>query len=125
MMLNKNIISRVLILAMIPAAILLFQNHLSNWHYHVLNNGIVVKHAHPYDKAENPGNPFSSHKHTEFEHFILGQLAGLALLLALILLALAFVFGLYSVLLLSGFRFPFLQQQYCTLQPLRAPPAIL
>lgn len=123
-MLKKNIISRVLILAMIPVAILLFQNHLSNWHYHVLNNGIVIKHSHPYNKAENPGNPLSNHKHSEFEHFILAQLAGLALLIAFASLAMVFVFGIYAVLWLSGFRFPFLRQLYLSLQPLRAPPAV-
>jgi hypothetical protein len=124
MILKRNIIKRLLILAMIPTALLLFQNHLSNWHYHVLSNGIVVKHSHPYNKAENPGNPLSNHKHSEFEHFILAQLSGLSLLIAFALVAFAFIFAIYAVLLLPGFQFHFLRQQYLALQPLRAPPSI-
>jgi hypothetical protein len=122
MMKNIRIISKALLLALIPLTMLLFHNQLSNWHYHVLGNGIMVKHAHPYNKAENPGTPFSSHKHTDFEFFILGQLSALSLLLVFLLLTLLAVVDFPGRKIFYSFKFPFLQQQVLSLQFLRAPP---
>jgi hypothetical protein len=122
-MMNKiRIISKALLLALIPLTMLLFHNQLSNWHYHVLGNGIMVKHAHPYNKAENPGTPFSSHKHTDFEFFILGQLSALSLLLVVLFLTLLAVIDFSGKSIFYRFQFPFLQQQILSLQFLRAPP---
>jgi hypothetical protein len=122
-MTNKiRITSRAFLLLLIPVTMLLFHNQLSNWHYHVLGNGILIKHAHPCSKADKPGTPFNSHKHTDFEFFILGQLASLTLLV--ILFFIAFSAHLYQRgnQILCEFLFPFLQQQHLSLKPLRAPP---
>lgn len=117
-----RIIPKALLLALIPLTMLLFHNQLSNWHYHVLGNGIMVKHAHPFNKAENPGTPFSSHKHTDFEFFIIGQLSALSLLLVVLLLTLLAVIGFPIRKIFYSFELPFLQQQVLSLQFLRAPP---
>ncbi len=64
----KGLLSFILILSTLA----LFWNNAVNWHYHQLPNGIVVEHAHPYNKsASSPGNPFEKHHHSDFEYLIL------------------------------------------------------
>lgn len=45
-----------------------------NQHYHKLDSGSIVKHAHPYNK-ENAGIPFQSHHHSTFEFFLLDTIS--------------------------------------------------
>lgn len=124
MMSNVRIISKTLLLAMIPITMLLFYNHLSNWHYHVMGNGIVVKHSHPYEKGENPGSPASGHKHTDFEFYIIGQLSALSILLVVLLLTFLAFINFPGRIVFHRFIFPFLKQRVLSLQFLRAPPRI-
>jgi len=42
-------------------------------HAHVLSNGSVIAHSHPYDKSENSGSS-QSHQHTGIEIFFLDNL---------------------------------------------------
>ena len=109
-------------LALIPVVMLLFHNQLSNWHYHMLSNGMLVKHAHPYDKSEKPATPFSKHQHSDFEFFVLGQLSAISLILNFLLVLLLIHAGLNQTLLFERYRLPHLQQQYLSLKFLRAPP---
>jgi len=121
---NKlRIISRTLVLALIPVTMLLVHNQLSNWHYHVLPSGIIVKHAHPYNKADNNNSPFGKHKHSDFEFFILGQIAALSVILLIFLFFFADISRRNQDLIPSRYLFPFDQQQKLSLRFLRAPPA--
>lgn len=45
---------------------MLLANHAINTHMHVLENGFVITHAHPYDKASDNELP-KKHKHTQEE----------------------------------------------------------
>lgn len=117
-----HLLSRISLLALIPLVMLLFHNQLANWHYHVLSNGMLVKHAHPYNKAENPGSPLSNHNHTDFEFFLLGQLTAISLIIAFLLFALFFAGAGNGRLLVGKYPFPFLRQYYLSLHFLRAPP---
>jgi hypothetical protein len=50
----------------------LFWNNAVNRHYHQLPNGIVVEHAHPYNKTDSGTNsPFQNHRHNDLEYLIL------------------------------------------------------
>ncbi len=109
-------------LALIPVIMLLFNNQISNWHYHLLSNGMLVKHAHPYNKSEKPTAPFSNHHHSDFEFFVLGQLSALSLILSFLLFALLIHASLNQAMLFERYRLPYLQQQYLSLKFLRAPP---
>jgi hypothetical protein len=114
--------SKFLALALIPVVMFLFHNQLSNWHYHILSNGMMVKHAHPYNKSEKPTTPFSNHQHSDFDFFILGQLSALSLILTFLLFSLLIYAYLNKNLIFGRYRFPHLQQQFLSLQFLRAPP---
>ena len=119
---KRHILSKAFLLALIPLTMLLFHNQLSNWHYHMLSNGMMVKHAHPYNKAENPGSPLSNHTHSDFEFLLFGQLSNISLILFFLLFTL-FSAGIFSrKLLISKYPFPFLTQCYLSLNFLRAPP---
>lgn len=119
---KRHILSRVFLLALIPLIMLLFHNQLSNWHYHMLGNGMLVKHAHPYNKAENPGSPLSNHTHTDFEFLLLSQLSTISLIVVFLLFALFFAGTHSGRLIISRYPFPFLKQCYLSLHFLRAPP---
>jgi len=45
-------------------------NATINQHLHKLTSGIIIKHAHPFDR-ENTGRPFQEHRHTTDEYIIL------------------------------------------------------
>lgn len=47
-----------------PLVLLLFFNTAVNWHAHLLPNGRVIHHAHPFETA-NQGSPFQQHQHTD------------------------------------------------------------
>ena len=49
-------------------------NSSLNWHFHKLPTGIVVEHAHPYQKSKS-GVPFQNHNHNSFEFFFLSQIS--------------------------------------------------
>lgn len=67
----------------IPLVLALFYNQAVNRHYHVLQNGMVMEHAHPYKSAKTPGTPFQNHQHNDFEILVLAQLWVVSSLLAI------------------------------------------
>jgi len=73
MVFRKGIFKSIVFIT-IPLVLALFYNQTANWHYHVLQNGQVVEHAHPYKSAKTPGTPFQSHQHSDFEYMVLAQL---------------------------------------------------
>ncbi|MGC9352291.1 MAG: hypothetical protein ACP5D9_00540 [Mariniphaga sp.] len=48
--------------------VLVIANRIVFTHSHILDNGEVISHAHPYDKT-NDSEPFKSHHHTQAELF--------------------------------------------------------
>lgn len=63
----------------------LFFNQVAFWHYHLLENGMVVEHSHPFKNNPNPGTPFQKHHHTDFEFTVLAQITNLASILVVFL----------------------------------------
>ena len=75
---------------MIPVILLLFFNTSNNKHTHILPNGQIVNHAHPF-KSDNSSTPYQNHKHTPFELIFLSFLSNsIGLLPVLLALASAF-----------------------------------
>ncbi len=66
-------------------------------HTHVLADGSIIVHSHPYDKSENSGSP-QSHHHSSFEFIFLDNLN----ILFLTFLA-VFIPGVFSGK--TGYRF--------------------
>ena len=67
---KKPLISLTLLL--LPAMIWLFFNTTVNRHIHVLADGYVISHSHPFVKNQADLNPSKSHHHTEKELMLLG-----------------------------------------------------
>lgn len=117
-------IYRNILWILIPMVFALFYNQAANWHLHVLNNGLVVEHAHPYQEDQIPGTPYQQHQHSAFEYLALAQISNLVTLLVVVaaLLALSPARKLLRANLPSPRYF---EQFQGSLSLLRAPPSIL
>jgi len=67
-------ISRFIIPVLLAIALCSATNATLNKHYHKLPTGVILKHAHPYDKG-NFGDPFQKHHHTTLEFIFLEQIS--------------------------------------------------
>jgi len=80
-------------LLLIVALLLLAYNNTLYKHTHVLYNGQLIEHAHPYnsssDVPNNPYSPLDNHKHSGIELLILQSIyiAGYSMMLILFLFA--------------------------------------
>ena len=72
--LSSRVMKFVLGLFLIPSLLLLYQNQSSNKHTHILPNGEIIEHSHPYDKSESDGSP-NSHGHDALDFIFIGQLS--------------------------------------------------
>ncbi|MBN2864282.1 MAG: hypothetical protein JXN62_14030 [Bacteroidales bacterium] len=71
-MLGLRKISRILIPLFLLVVVCFLTNTTLNQHYHKLSSGLVIKHAHPFNK-ENAGQPFQEHQHSSSELILLDQ----------------------------------------------------
>ncbi|MEN8121697.1 MAG: hypothetical protein ABFS35_15200 [Bacteroidota bacterium] len=92
-------IAKIITLLMIPVIMVLFFNGSNNRHTHILPNGQLINHAHPF-KTDNSSTPFQNHKHTPFELIFLNFLSD--------------IFGLIPFLLVLSTAFFFLSKKVCT-----------
>ncbi len=67
-----------MLLITLPQVLWLFYNQAANWHFHRLENGCVMQHAHPYQKSGWGNTPFQDHKHTPIECSILSTISQIA-----------------------------------------------
>ncbi|TCO08411.1 hypothetical protein [Natronoflexus pectinivorans] len=120
---NSRKIKTFFVLLALPMVLWLYYNHLTNWHYHLTDNGMVVKHAHPYNSNTLPGTPWQNHHHSNAEFFLLAMLSITATLLVF-LLALSLVYQfLYSRLRSYKSLFIF-NKGYSITNHMRGPPSI-
>jgi len=70
---NKNITLKLVIYLMIAFVIMLMVNKSVFIHTHVLPDGTVVVHAHPYNKTTDSA-PIKSHQHSKLELMFLQNL---------------------------------------------------
>jgi hypothetical protein len=60
-----------LVLLMLPAVVWLFYNTTVNRHVHVLADGSVILHSHPFDKHPTGSDPLNTHHHSNKELMLL------------------------------------------------------
>lgn len=75
-MLHVRKISRFIIPVLLVVVFCFVSNATLNQHYHKLSSGLVVKHAHPFDKGDI-GNPFQEHQHSTSEFYLLEQISNI------------------------------------------------
>lgn len=56
-------ISKIIFLLISPVVFLLFFNTAYNMHQHILPNGQIIEHAHPYH-SDSSSTPFQHHHHS-------------------------------------------------------------
>jgi len=78
--------------------VLLIANKTFFLHVHILNNGTIIEHAHPYNKSHD-SNPHKSHQHSNAEYIFFQNLEILFSIVFLTIALMAFV---------KKERFPFL-----------------
>jgi hypothetical protein len=64
---QKEKIKKVIISAVCLLFILSLVVIYSNFHFHVINNGFLIFHSHPYDKTHTNSSPIKSHSHSSLE----------------------------------------------------------
>jgi hypothetical protein len=112
---------KLLILLGMSLLIWLNYNQTANWHYHIMSNGAVVIHAHPYKSNTIPETPFQKHHHNNFEFLFLSLIFNtVPLLVALLLYGLLSLYKTGELLLFpaAGNR----QQGFYLTLLLRGPP---
>lgn len=122
---NTRNFGKYLLVLLLPAMVMFTYNHAANWHYHISPDGIPVKHAHPFNKTDNPAAPFASHSHTAMEMIFLGQFAHLVFMLSLVLFLLGQLLFAIRPAGLHNYSFPFVEQLCLSLPLLRAPPSMI
>ena len=119
-----RIYKKLLIIPGLLLVVWLNHNQLTNWHYHVMNNGSVVMHAHPYKSNPIPDTPYQKHHHSSFEYLLLSVLFQTIPLLVLVwFLGLLLDFSIRKLQAVSGEgdkRYGFLRAL-----TLRGPPAFI
>ena len=81
----KTYFNRLVGLVLIPVFILLGFNASYNWHYHIMPNGELVCHAHPYNHQSEESAPVQSHQHNNFELFLINTLSNSLFLISAII----------------------------------------
>ncbi|MDP4184259.1 MAG: hypothetical protein Q8862_03740 [Bacteroidota bacterium] len=117
----RKYISKYLAIILLPAVCWLFTNALVFQHSHILANGEIITHAHPYTPDKNNHTPFQSHKHSAKAFFILGQLSSPSTLLVIFTAALSlFLAKLYTISINYSCNIP--RKDYSYYGIYRAPP---
>ncbi|MFA8298585.1 MAG: hypothetical protein ACEPOV_00305 [Hyphomicrobiales bacterium] len=65
---GKKIRSGIRIL-LIPIVLLLSWNAAANWHYHILDDGTIIQHSHPFSSSSSTDrSPSEGHHHSNCEY---------------------------------------------------------
>ncbi|MBU8893520.1 MAG: hypothetical protein KOO66_12130 [Bacteroidales bacterium] len=117
---------KIIALLLLPAISWLFFNSVYYRHLHESSSGLIISHAHPYDKVTDRCSnvPYASHNHTE-EEFVLYDIISNTILPVLVAL---FVSLLLFYKLIAENRFVLQENiyysDYYLLQQYRGPPTI-
>jgi len=101
-------IARVIVPVLLMVAFCFITNATINQHFHKLSSGIVVKHAHPFEK-EGTGKPFQEHHHNQAELVYLELTSNSAFriyLFIILLIPLLFLFEITRPLLVGTYNIP-------------------
>jgi hypothetical protein len=100
--------ARFIIPIFLVVVICFITNTTINQHFHKLPSGLVIVHAHPFNK-ENDGKPFQEHHHTSSELIILDQMFNTVFwiyLFTIFLAPLLFVYKIANYPLVITFKNP-------------------
>lgn len=86
----KNTTLKLVTLLMIGVMGVFIANKAVFLHVHILNDGRIIEHAHPYDTSSD-SEPYKSHQHTKAELLFFQNLELLFTVVFLILVLIAFV----------------------------------
>ena len=113
---------KILALLTLPLVVGLFYNQAANQHWHKLENGIVVEHAHPFERSSDTTTPFQNHHHSNQDFIILEMLfqATTLLLFFFVLIAAFFTAGVEKI---GNYITRFVAPPDFSANLLRAPPA--
>jgi len=115
---KKVIISAVCLLFILSLVVI-----YSNFHFHVINNGFLIFHSHPYDKTHNDSSPIKTHSHSSLEFLLYFSLISIDIVVFLLLAILTLTI---LIKYLFNFSNRFIYNNPTYLFPaLRAPPSIL
>lgn len=115
--------NKYLVLIVLPAIFWLFTNSVINWHYHQLYNGILIKHAHPYEKQSTDKILVQSHHHSNVKLVFLDLLCNPLVLLAVFFFSIG-KFLSYSTLRKNIFNLPVPIRKFYNIPDYHAPPAL-
>ncbi len=68
----RNIIIKNVAFLLIGIMVIMIANQAVFTHFHLLSNGLVITHAHPYNKNSDKA-PFKKHHHSSAEYVLLKQ----------------------------------------------------
>ena len=71
-------------------------NQATNWHFHKLSDGTLVKHAHPYKKGTSETTPFQKHQHTAKELLLLHLITQLLVFVSVLIAFLRISFSIIT-----------------------------
>ncbi|MEN8227778.1 MAG: hypothetical protein ABFS38_06445 [Bacteroidota bacterium] len=110
-----------LTLLLLPAMMWLFFNTTVNRHIHVLSDGYVITHSHPFAKNQTDSVPSTSHQHTEKELLLFSLFSEIVFSLISLLILRAFLHTYPQIL---RFRFTHLEpaRKYFQVHHYHAPP---
>jgi hypothetical protein len=113
---------KYIILFLLISLLWLFANQAMNSHAHILYDGQVIRHSHPYTPDKNSHSPFQSHKHSPSVAFFIDLISNVlieSLGTIPLLLALLVVLEIVRAALNKKLLY-----QFCASGSGRAPPAI-
>ena len=90
-------ISRILIPLFLVVVVCFLTNATINQHYHKLSSGLVIKHAHPFNK-ESTGQPFQEHRHSSSELILLDQASHIFFRIYLFLIFFITLFATHEII---------------------------
>jgi hypothetical protein len=116
---------RVLVsIVLVPLLLLFFFNRIANWHYHLLPNGQIIEHSHPYSKSANNNTPYQNHSHTQLEIIVLNILTTLSGFLIFLFVMLQGIIKRDSTSLLFVPNKAYLTSPFLQCHPRRGPPSL-
>ena len=116
--------AKIVTLSIVPLLVFIFVNQSVNTHYHKLDDGLVISHAHPYAKSNDLADtPFQQHKHTKAQFFLLAQVSSVFLPFVVLSFLSLGIFSSHKLHFVSASR-GFVEQAQTCLHFLRAPPVL-
>ena len=82
--------SSLLVICLISLFGVLWYNNTYNQHIHILSNGRIIIHSHPYKDFGSESSPYKDHKHTSLELISIENLNLIYFTAALLFVALNF-----------------------------------